>query len=145
MLARRDFSESQIRHRLSLKRHTRADIDSTVERLKEQRAIDDVRVAGAIARMELGIKGRGKARVKRTLEAAGIASRIAQEAVDAVFAEIDGEALLERALRKRLRGERLVDDDREFQRLFRYLVRQGFEPDQVMRVLSTRRGRKPRA
>lgn len=142
MLARREFSEAQIRHRLSLKQHTQADIDSAAERLKEERAIDDGRVAGAIARMEIGIRGRGRARVKQTLEAAGIAARIAQEAVDAAFAQIDGEALLERALGKRLRGERLVADDREFQRLYRYLVRQGFEPDQVFRTLSAKRERK---
>lgn len=143
MLARRDFSESQIRRRLSLKQHTQEDIDSTVERLREERAIDDARVAGAIARMEVGIRGRGRARVKRTLEAAGIASRIAQGAIDAAFAEIDGDALLERALRRRLRGDQPVADDREFQRLYRHLVRQGFEPDQVFRILSTKRVHKP--
>jgi len=34
-----------------------------------------------------------------------------------------------------------IRDDKEFQRLYRYLIGQGFEPDQVMIALEARRRR----
>ena len=56
-----------------------------------------------------------------------------------MFEGIDADALLESSLRKRLRGRETIADDREFQRLFRYLVGQGFESDQVMQALRPKR------
>ena len=55
-----------------------------------------------------------------------------------MFGAIDDDALLESSLRKRLRGRETIADDREFQRLFRYLVGQGFESDRVMQALRAR-------
>ena len=86
MLARRELSEAQIRERLTRADHDDSNIESAIERLKEERAIDDTRVANAIARTEIVVKRRGKLRIRRTIEAAGIASGIAQQAVDAAFA-----------------------------------------------------------
>ena len=59
--------------------------------------------------------------------------------IDDVFEAIDGDALLESSLRKRLRGRETIADDREVQRLFRYLLAQGFESDQVMQALRAKR------
>ena len=53
-------------------------------RLREERAIDDTRVAEAIARTATAIKRRGKLRVRREIEQAGIAPTVAREALDAV-------------------------------------------------------------
>ena len=39
------------------------------------------------------------------------------------------------SLSKRLRGRERIADDREFQRLFRYLMAQGFDSDKVLAVL----------
>ena len=57
------------------------------------------------------------------------------------FGTVDDEALLEASLGKRLRGRDTIDDDREFQRLYRYLISQGFESDRVMKALTARRRR----
>ena len=73
------------------------------------------------------------------IERAGIAKETAKAAIDEVFDTIDDEALLESSLRKRLRGRETIADDREFARLFRYLIGQGFESDRVMRALRARR------
>jgi len=141
MLARRELSEAQIRQRLARKGHDEDAIDDAVARLKAERAIDDARVAEAIARTETTIKRRGKLRVARQIESAGIARATARRAVDDVFADVDADALLAAALAKRLRGAASIKDDREFQRLYRYLIGQGFEADQVMRALTARRRR----
>jgi hypothetical protein len=56
-----------------------------------------------------------------------------------VFDGVDDDALLEAALAKRLRGRDAVADDREFQRLYRHLVGQGFDSDRVLNALNMRR------
>ena len=141
MLGRRELSEKQVRERLARKAYEPDEIDEAVARLREERAINDQRVAEAIARMETGIRKRGKVRVRLQLERAGIPKDTAKQAIEAVFEGIDDEALIEASLRKRLRGRDTIADDREFQRLFRYLVGQGFESDRVMRALRARRSR----
>jgi SOS response regulatory protein OraA/RecX len=96
-------------------------------------------VAEAIARTETGIRKRGKVRVRMQIERAGIAKETAKAAIDEIFESIDDEALLESSLKKRLHGRETIADDREFQRLFRYLIGQGFESDRVMQALRARR------
>ena len=132
MLGRRELSEAQIRQRLARREHDPESIDAAVARLLEERAIDDARVAGAIARTETGIRKRGRLRVRRKIESAGISPATARRAVDEVFGALDDEDLLQSALAKRLRRGASIADQREFNRLYRYLVGQGFEPDRVL-------------
>ena len=134
LLARRELSEQQVRQRLARKGHDPDQIDEAVERLRDERAIDDARVAESIARTETSLKRRGKLRVRMQIERAGIAKSVAKSAVDSVFEHLDDDALIETALRKRLRSDGIADQ-REFQRLFRYLTGQGFEPERVLRLL----------
>ena len=82
MLARRELSESQVRQRLARKGHDQDAIDEAVTRLRAERAIDDARVAAAIARNETSTKRRGKLRVLRQIQQAGIAPSTARRAAD---------------------------------------------------------------
>ncbi len=142
MLGRRELSEAQVRQRLARKGYGTDDIDAAVARLKDERAIDDARVAGAIARTETSVKRRGRIRVSQQMARAGIGPETSRQALDQTFAELDPEELLAAALARRLRGDRPIADDREFQRLYRYLLSQGFESDRVLKVLSARRNRR---
>jgi regulatory protein len=141
MLGRRELSELQVRQRLARKGHDADAIDEAVARLCEERAIDDERVAEAIARTETSVRRRGKLRVRMQIERAGIAKPTAKRAVDDLFDTIDDGALLEASLAKRLRGRETIADDREFQRLYRYLMGQGFESDRALKALNARRRR----
>ena len=141
MLGRRELSEQQVRQRLARKGHEADAIDEAISRLREERAIDDERVAEAIARTETAVRRRGKLRVRMQIERAGIAKATAKRAVDDIFDAIDDAALLEASLAKRLRGRDTIADDREFQRLYRYLIGQGFESDRALKVLNARRRR----
>jgi regulatory protein len=132
MLARRELSEAQIRHRLARRGESQESIDEAIARLKSDRSIDDERVAGAIARTQAAGRNRGRRRVLQQIEAAGIDKSIASRAVDQVFQDLDPDALLSASLEKRLRGRECIADDREFQRLFRYLSAQGFESDKIL-------------
>ena len=141
MLARRELSEAQVRQRLARRGHDATAIDDAVGRLKRERAIDDDRVADAIARTETAVKHRGRLRVRRQLEQAGIDRSTARRAVDDAFRDLDEESLLDRALGRRLRAREWIEDDAEYQRLFRYLIGQGFDSDRVIKALGVRRRR----
>jgi regulatory protein len=132
LIARRELSEFQVRQRLTRRGHDASSIDSAITRLKSDRSIDDERVATAIARTQTSVRGRGRRRVLQQIEAVGIAKSIAVKAVDEVFQDLDPDALLAASLSKRLRGRDHIADDREFQRLFRYLAAQGFDSERIL-------------
>jgi regulatory protein len=138
LLARRELSEVQVRQRLARRGHDEDAIDDAVARLRQERAIDDDRVAAAIARTQTTIRRHGRLRVRREIERAGISAAAARRATDEVFGGLDADALLEASLTRRLRG-RSIADDAELRRLYRYLVGQGFETEQVMTALKRRR------
>ena len=137
MLGRRELSEQQVRQRLARKAYTQDEIDEAVARLRDERAINDQRVAEAIVRTETGLRKRGRSRVRLQLERAGIAKDTARQAIADVFEGIDADALLESSLRKRLRGRHA--DDREFQRLLRFTSSARDSSDQVMQALRAKR------
>jgi regulatory protein len=135
MLSGRELSERQVRQRLQRRGYEKDAIDEAVLRLKSDRSIDDERAARAMAHAETSLKKRGRLRVKTRLEAAGISAAVAQRAIQDTFQNIDADALLSAALDKRLRGRETIADEREFQRLYRYLAGQGFEPDRILALL----------
>ena len=135
MLGRRELSERQVRQRLARKGYENEDINAAIDRLTQDRSLDDERAARAMAHAETSLKKRGQGRVKQRLQAAGISPAVAQRAIQETFESIDSDALLSSALQKRLRGREHIADEAEFQRLFRYLVGQGFEPDRILALL----------
>jgi regulatory protein len=135
MLGRRELSEAQVRQRLQRRQHAPEDIDAAIDRLRAERAIDDVRVAEAIARTQTAVKRRGKLRVRRQIEQAGVSAATAKRVTDEVFEALDPEALIAASLARRLRGRERIADAAEFSRLYRYLTGQGFEPDRVLATL----------
>jgi regulatory protein len=139
MLARRELSEAQIRERLRRKEHPREAIDAAVVRLKDTGALDDRRVAAAAARTEAQVRSRGRVYVLRRLQAMGIDEAVADEAVEEVFGAIDEQALLERAIARRLRGPNArIRDAAHFRRLLAQLIRQGFSASRIIAALKAR-------
>ena len=98
-----------------------------VERLLQDRTLDDRRAATAVARTEARVRRHGPHRVMGKLIAMKIDRELAKDIVRELFSEEDEEALIERTLDIRLRGnpERLKDP-RERRKILAYLVRQGF-------------------
>jgi regulatory protein len=135
MLGGRELSERQVRQRLARRGYDQETIDAAVVRLTNDGSLDDERAARAMAHAETSLRKRGRLRVKRRLEAAGIAPDVAQRATQEIFQTVDADALIGAALQKRLRGREQIAGDREFQRLYRYLIGQGFESDRVLALL----------
>jgi len=140
MLGGRELSERQVRQRLARRGYDEEAIDAAVARLKNDGSLDDERAARAMAHAETSLRKRGRLRVKRRLESAGIAPDVAQRATQEIFQTVDAATLMEAALQKRLRGRERVAGDREFQRLYRFLIGQGFESDRVLALLRRHKG-----
>jgi regulatory protein len=135
LLGRRELSVAECRSRLADRDHDSEAIDAAIARLLEVGALNDARVARASARTSFTIKGRGRLRIARELQAKGIARDIADAALEEVFGDRDERALVASALNNRLRGRTTLKDRAESGRLYQYLMRQGFTPGAVMAEL----------
>ena len=135
LLARRELTEKELRSRLVDRNHPRDEIDRVIAHLLETKALDDGRVARAYARTAAGVKGRGRLRVTRELNAMGVAKETATEAIAEVFADVDERALIAKALQKKMRGKTRVSTAAEQARLYQYLMRQGFTPAAIVAAL----------
>tara|TARA_B100000809_G_scaffold240689_1_gene263231 strand:- start:5066 stop:5428 length:363 start_codon:yes stop_codon:yes gene_type:complete len=110
-------------------------VDHTIQRLTKEGALDDRRTAGIYARRAALIKHRGPRRAILDIEAIGVARTIARDAVSQVYKEVDTQLIIQRALNRRLTGR--VRDRAHFQKLYQYLVRQGFDASLAYSVLKT--------
>jgi regulatory protein len=126
-LTARELSEAQVRERLEQRGYTAAAIAPAIQRLKQERTLDDLRAAGAVARTEAKIRRHGPRRVMAKLMAMQIDRDMAKQVVRDLFGESEEQELLEATLARRLRGkpERLKDPG-ERRKILSYLVRQGF-------------------
>ncbi len=128
MLARRELCTAQVRDRLRRKGYDEPSLDDAIERLRREGALDDHRTATAYARQAVTLKMRGRARTLREIEALGVSRGEAQAAVDE-------ERLLYQALERRISGR--IDTQSQFRRVYRALLRQGFDTAAVVAVLKS--------
>jgi regulatory protein len=138
LLGRRELSVKQLRERLLDRDHTREDVDRAIELLLENRALDDVRVAAAYVRTALKVKGRGRLRIRRELQEMGIDQDTAAAALAEAFGDVDERALVNAAIRKKLRGKPIATQS-DYARVFQHLMRQGFSPGTVTAALRAAR------
>ena len=141
MLARRELSEKELRDRLLDRDHPADEINRVIEHLLETKSLDDARVARAYARTAANVKGRGRLRVMRELNAMGIARDIASEALAEVFADVDERGLIAKALQKKMRGRPRITSAADHARLYQFLMRQGFTPAGITAALRRIGGR----
>ena len=136
LLARRELTSTQLRDRLARKGFTPEAVSDTIQRLTDEGALDDRRTAGIHARQAALIKHRGPRRAILDIVALGIAQDIAREIVSQTYAEVDTQLVIQRALDRRLTGR--IQDRAQFQKLYQYLVRQGFDGHLAYSVLKKR-------
>ncbi|MFM9022735.1 MAG: regulatory protein RecX [Solirubrobacterales bacterium] len=123
-LSKRDRTESQVRHRLSVAGVEEATADQAVERLCELGYVDDERFAHTYAEDRRTLDGCGAERIEQGLRAAGIPADIATGAALSRDREGELSGALE-VLDRRLPGP--PADDRERERALGLLVRRGYE------------------
>ena len=140
LLAGRELSAAECRSRLLDREHGEEDVDIAIERLLEEGALNDERVARAYARTAIDVKGRGRLRIARELHEKGISRDVINGALAEVFGDLDERGLVTRALQRKLRGRPKPTSQSEFARLYQYLMRQGFSPAVVSAELRRLRG-----
>jgi regulatory protein len=134
LLSRRELTTAELRQRL-LDREIPGDaVEGAIERLTRDGALDDRRAARAIARTHALVKGRGRRRIERELTSRGVSRELSREVLDDLFSEVSEEEALERALRRRLRSGRITGRA-QFQKLYQYLMRLGFDGDKAIAAL----------
>lgn len=139
MLARRDYSTARVRERL---RETMADeeaVEAAIERLTQEAALDDHRLAAGYARTAAQVKGRGRLRILRELAQMGIPDAIARDAVEQAVPAHEQEQALRRAIARHVKGP--LRDDRSVRRAYAALIRLGFPPADVRAALLGRDAR----
>jgi regulatory protein len=138
MLNRRDYSVAELRERLLKKEHDPADIDDALAGLVSSGLADDRRVAVSAVRVSASLKGRGRLRIARELEARGIDKGLIGEVLDALSTDDERESvrafLDRRHLPPRLSAQ-------EHRRVFGQLLRRGFSADLIARVIRERQTR----
>jgi regulatory protein len=132
LLGRRDYTARELTRRLTDRGFLPADIEAALTRLRDEGLQDDRRAAASHARVAAEVKGRGPLRIRRELEARGVAPDVAASLTAASGAG-DLEAALTRLLARRRLSRPVPPADR--QRLFLQLVRRGFPASAVAAAL----------
>lgn len=125
-LARREHSVAELRARLVRAGIAEQTIEQAIAIVGEQGYLSDARYAQLLAQDRRALDGWGVARIRERLERAGIE----RELIDATLAGFDGAS--ERTAAVEVLRRRLVTppaSDRERQRAFGILIRQGFESE----------------
>lgn len=136
-LAFRDRSAAELRRFLRRKDVEDRVADTAVTRLVESGLVDDSRFARALARSRaLGV-GASRRRVEQELARKGVARAVADEAIGEVWSEeeVDQGAMALALARKRARALAGLEPRVRERRLYGYLARRGYGPDEIRRAL----------
>ncbi|MGI8498206.1 MAG: regulatory protein RecX [Gemmatimonadaceae bacterium] len=138
MLASRARSARDLRRHLLRKGEAERFVDSAIERLLALGYLDDAEFARQFTRIKSTSSGFSIRRVQTELARRGVAREIADAAIREVTADesIDESAALERIARKQLHLLRSADEPTRWRRLYSFLARRGYSPDDIRRVMA---------
>jgi len=108
-------------------------VEAVIEKLKQQKYLNDSRYAAAYSQYRQSNEKFGRRRVIADLKAKGIHSEVVERTVNAAYEEINEEKLARQFLdRKRLQKPK---NQRESARVFRMLLRSGFSTSTIFKIL----------
>ncbi len=135
ILSHRELSTAQVRDRLARRGLDPTSIETAIQQLQRNGALDDSRTARSVAHRSANVSLYGRNRVMRELRNRGISQDISTSVIEEVYSEIDEHDLSERALARRLKGP--IESLAEMRRLYQYLIRQGFDGWLAQSILRT--------
>jgi len=138
LLSRRSLTRREVVSRLEERGHGNEAIEDAVSRLEAQSAIDDRALALHWIASQAAGRGRGKDRALAELAARGVDETVAASAwAEAVLdGAIDDDALLSRAVRKRLGAPPGRADRGRLARVYNALLHEGFRDAQLEAALA---------
>jgi regulatory protein len=137
LLAFRARSEAELRRKLIQKGEPAEQVDAVIGRLREQKLLDDADFALQFARSKATATGSSKRRILTELARKGVAREVADSAVNEL-AETEGvdlSASVHRVAEKKWRTLAKLDDRTARQRLYAFLARRGYDPEEIREAM----------
>jgi regulatory protein len=138
LLAGRAHSQGELREKLRRRAARAAAVDEAMARLKEDGYLDDRKFAEGFAAARLANDKLGRGRVVSDLRQRRVAPSLAEQTVRQVYQNVDEEALIGDWIRRKYRltpAENLFQEEKDMATAYRRLLRAGFRPGDILRVL----------
>jgi regulatory protein len=101
-------------------------VDDALERLREQRYIDDRGFAARYARSRLQHHGMGRQRVRQELRKRGVARPMAEAGLSEALRDVSEREVLDGVARRYWKARRREAPEKRARGLYMYLIRRGF-------------------
>ena len=125
-----------MRQALEAAGHVSDEIDAVMERLRQERLLDDQALARRFARARVLHFGQGQRRIRQRLQARGIESALAERGLHEALEDVSEAVALERAARRYWERQTRESPRRRMHKLWGFLLRRGFPPELVRERLS---------
>lgn len=137
LLEHRARSVAELRRKLIEKGAPRSEIEEVLARLLDQKLLDDTDFARQFARGKITGAGASRFRIIQELRRKGVAGSIAERALDDLGEEegIDPNASIQRVAEKKWKSLAKLDDSTRRRRLYAFLARRGFSPDEIRKAM----------
>jgi regulatory protein len=138
LLAIRSRSVAELRRKLIQKGEDAAAVDEAIARLLDQRLLDDAEFARQFARAKIAGAGASRRRISAELARKGVARDVADKAIGELGETegIDLSAAINRVAEKKWRSLSKLDEETARRRLYAFLARRGFNPDEIRSAMS---------
>jgi regulatory protein len=138
MLAFRARSVAELRRQLIVKGEPAADVDAAIARLIDQRFLNDADFARQFARAKLVGAGASRFRIAQELSRKGVPRDVADDALNSLRDDdgLDPSATIHRVAEKKWRSLAKLDPEMARRRLYAFLARRGFNPDEIRGAMS---------
>jgi regulatory protein len=138
LLEYRARTVDELRRKLRQKGAPADEVEQVLERLLDQKLLDDADFAKQFARGRLGNKGASRHRIAQELSRKGIKREAATTAIAEVTEEegIDPMIAAQAVARKKWKTLASLDEITRKRRLYAFLARRGFSPDEIKELIS---------
>lgn len=138
LLGFRARSVAELRRQLLRKGEPASDVDAAIARLIDQKLLDDGDFARQFARTRLLAAGASRRRIVQELARRGVPRDIADRAISELREsdDIDPSGAARRVAEKKWRSLARLDDFTRRRRLYAFLARRGFDPDEITSLIT---------
>jgi regulatory protein len=133
LLALRARSAAELRQKLIRKGEPALAVEEAIERLKAQRLLDDAEFARQFARLKVVGAGASRRRVASELARKGVDRHVVDAAIDDLAERegIDLSSAVHKVAEKKWKSLSRLDGATATRRLYGFLARRGFNPDEI--------------
>jgi regulatory protein len=137
LLSFRARSVAELRRQLLAKGEDPGHVDEVIDRLQRQNLLDDAEFARQFARLKVQGAGASRLRIVQELTRKGVPRAVADAAYDELrdTEGIDTSATIQRVAEKKWKSLGKLDATTRRRRLYAFLARRGFGPDEIRAAL----------